>query len=466
MQSKGIKASIAGIIIMLICILAGILYYAHDTWKRESFEYPWQLSRTVREGIAERVGKNQDAFTEAADSLIKNFQDGHPEVISGATTPTDTLYRLIMDFKKIYRDYFYNIDSLKKFVKDNGLDTSFDLRPQVSRLQFADERFKNVSQKLDSLLRPAMPPPPAAAPDTLFRDLGTRGIRSRGEYFRSEYRVMIFPHHLMQSVFTRMLPLFAFLAIAFLAVLIFSIFTIKTMLKQKRLSDLKTDFINNITHEFNTPLATIAVANKILQSQAAAPDADKIRAVSAMIDRQNTILKQMVNTITQSAGEGGRKQTDPGLIYPKAVMEKLLQDFAVLQEHTSFTLNNSLNIPAETAIRADQAVFTNMLLNILDNAVKYKKEKEGLSLQVVAAIYKNHLRVKIADNGMGMKKEQLKNIFDKFYRIPAGDVHNIKGMGLGLYFVKKNMDALKGKVFVESQPGKGSTFVLEFPLAS
>lgn len=465
MQSKGIKASIAGIIIMLICILAGILYYARDTWKRESFEYPWQLSRTVREGIAERIGKNQDAFIEGADSLIKNFQEDHPEAISGAVVPADTLSRLITDFKKAYSDYFYNIDSLKKFVKDNGFDTSFDLQPQLTRLQFADERFKNVSQKLDSLLRPAMPPP-AAGPEILFRDLGTRGIRSRGEYFRSEYRVLIFPRHLMESVFTRMLPLFAFLAIAFSAVLIFSMFTIKTMLKQKRLSDLKTDFINNITHEFNTPLATIAVANKILQSQAGAPDADKIRAVSAMIDRQNTILQQMVSTITQSAGEGSQKQTDLGLIYPRSVLEKLLQDFAILQQHTSFTVNSSLDIPVETAIRADQTVFINMLLNILDNAVKYKKEKEGLSLQVAAVIYKNHLRVKIADNGMGIKKEQLKNIFDKFYRIPAGDVHNIKGMGLGLYFVKKNIDALKGKVFVESQPGKGSTFVLEFPLAS
>lgn len=518
MQSRGIRASIAGIIIILLGILAGILYYARDSWQREAFRYPWQLSHTIREGIAERTGKNPDIFTEKADALIKNFQENNPLSTRGANVPDDSLYALISGYTQLSREYFYNRDSLKRFVRETGLDTAFNLRMELVRLQFmdprfhpfqpeeqrravrppdnparerrgegtppatlpeerrsavislpvpADERFKAVSIQLDSLLRSnKMLRMVNPAADTAFTELMARGIRSRGNYFLAEYRVFIFPRHLKQTVLSRLIPLYMFLTIAFIVVLVFSVFTIKTLLKQKWLSDLKTDFINNITHEFNTPLATIAVASKILQGQAAHPDPEKIRSVSAMIDRQNAILQQMVSTITESANDNTVRTGELPPIHPKPILEKILQDFRVLHRELGLTLETTLDITETITIRADPAVFTHILLNVLDNAVKYRKDNEPLHITVDAGVRNSFLRIAISDNGIGIRKDQLKNIFDKFYRVSAGDVHNIKGMGLGLYFVKKSMDALGGKIFTESMPGKGTTFTLEFPLSS
>jgi two-component system phosphate regulon sensor histidine kinase PhoR len=239
--------------------------------------------------------------------------------------------------------------------------------------------------------------------------------------------------------------------------------TVRTMLRQKKLSEIKSDFINNMTHEFKTPLATISLAVDALKNDKVWRSKEKMDYFSSIIKDENKRMNKQVETILQAALLDKQEvQLNMKPQHVHEVINRVMDNFRLQMEDKNGKAELSAGA-AKDVIEADEVHFTNLLSNLIDNAIKYSKDS-GLHIRVCTQNTGNAIRIKIEDNGIGMTKETVNRIFEKFYRAHTGNLHNVKGFGLGLSYVKTMVEAQKGKIKVESTPGKGSTFTLEFPL--
>jgi two-component system phosphate regulon sensor histidine kinase PhoR len=239
--------------------------------------------------------------------------------------------------------------------------------------------------------------------------------------------------------------------------------TVRTIFNQKKISEIKSDFINNMTHELKTPLATISLAIDALTNSKVISDQDKIRYYSAMIKEENKRMNKQVEKILQAAR---LEKQDIKLTLQKLDAHEIIRkvtDNLILQiQEKRGSIELKLYAPKHE-IEADEVHFSNIIFNLLDNAIKYSKD-DGLRIIVETESAGNMLAIKISDNGIGMSKETQARIFEKFYRAHTGNIHNVKGFGLGLSYVKALAEAHDGKVKVDSLPGKGSTFTVSMPL--
>ncbi len=240
--------------------------------------------------------------------------------------------------------------------------------------------------------------------------------------------------------------------------------TIRTLLKQKKLSEIKSDFINNMTHEFKTPLATISLAVDALKNDKVKGNEEKTGYFTNIIKEENKRMNKQVETILQAALLDKQEvQLNLKKLPAHELIKSALNNITLQVEEKQGTLDVQLNAEKD-GILADEVHFTNLINNLLDNAVKYSKENLAIKLRTENA--GNHLKIKIEDNGIGMNKETLNRIFEKFYRAHTGNIHNVKGFGLGLSYVKTMVEAHHGTIKAESVLGKGSTFVISMPLAA
>jgi two-component system phosphate regulon sensor histidine kinase PhoR len=239
--------------------------------------------------------------------------------------------------------------------------------------------------------------------------------------------------------------------------------TIRSLLKQKKLSEIKSDFINNMTHEFKTPLATISLAVDALKNEKVAGDKEKTQYFTGVIKEENKRMNKQVEAILQAAlldkqeVQLNLKKHDAHSLITSAVNNMTLP----IQEKNGVL---DINLDATNdLIMADEVHFINFVNNLLDNAVKYSKENPFIRLSTSNA--GNQFKIKIEDNGIGMNKETLNRIFEKFYRAHTGNIHNVKGFGLGLSYVKTMVNAHHGTIKAESTLGKGSCFTISIPIA-
>ncbi len=256
-----------------------------------------------------------------------------------------------------------------------------------------------------------------------------------------------------------------------LASLIFSLIilsafalTIRTMLRQKKLSEIKGDFINNMTHEFKTPIATISLAVDAMKNEKVLASPEKMAYFTGIIKQENKRMNQHVETILKAALL--EKQELDMMLVPLHIHE-VISNVASKFELQLLEKNGKIEInlgATNDLIDADENHFTNLVNNLIDNAVKYGKENVEPLIKISTTNTKNSIHLKIEDNGIGMNRETVKRIFERFYRAHTGNIHNVKGFGLGLSYVKTVMDAHGGKMKVESTIGKGSSFSMELPL--
>lgn len=240
--------------------------------------------------------------------------------------------------------------------------------------------------------------------------------------------------------------------------------TVRTLLRQKKLSEIKSDFINNMTHELKTPLATISLAVDAIRNQKVVDDKEKFDYFSSIIKDENKRMNKQVETILHAALLD--KQEYRLNLHPLRVNETLrdlMDNFKLQLDERHGKIDFKLNAENDTVI-ADEIHFSNMLSNLLDNAIKYSKEEFPVQINVCTQNVGKFIRIRVEDNGIGMTKETLNRIFEKFYRAHTGNIHNVKGFGLGLSYVSEMVDAHKGKIKAESTPGKGSIFTVDIPL--
>lgn len=242
------------------------------------------------------------------------------------------------------------------------------------------------------------------------------------------------------------------------------VLTIRTMLSQKKLSEIKSDFINNMTHEFKTPIATIQLASDALNNEKVISNEEQIRYYSGIIKEENRRMNKQVEKILQAA----QLERDEIKLQLKKI--DVHQIIAKVAEHTKLQMEEigaafETQLQAQsTTILADEVHFTNIMYNLVDNAIKYSKENPRI--RIATKNVGNQIEIQVADNGIGMDKETVGHIFEKFFRAHTGNIHNVKGFGLGLTYVKNIVQAHRGKVEVSSEPGIGSTFTLYFQCQS
>jgi two-component system phosphate regulon sensor histidine kinase PhoR len=254
-------------------------------------------------------------------------------------------------------------------------------------------------------------------------------------------------------------------AILFTIIIITAFYlTVRTMLRQKKLGDIKNDFINNMTHEFKTPIATISLAVDAMKNEKVIQDRDKIKYFSTIIKEENQRMNRQVETILK-ASQLEKQEVELNLkpVHVHEIIKDVADNFALQLEekkgHAELLLNAENDL-----VEADEVHFSNLINNLIDNAIKYSKENTPIYIKITTQSNGKKLTIRVEDNGIGMNKETVKRVFERFYRAHTGNIHNVKGFGLGLSYVKTIVEAHHGDIKADSTLGKGSTFTLDLPL--
>lgn len=247
-----------------------------------------------------------------------------------------------------------------------------------------------------------------------------------------------------------------------LVVIFFFVYTLFVIFKQRRLSEIQRDFINNMTHEFKTPISTIAISAEVLKDPSIVNTPERLLNYSTIIQNENNRLKQQVERVLQMA------RLDKEEIKLK---KEVLDVHEIIQEAVkNISINKSVESDIELNLQssnpnvcADKLHLTNVFFNLLDNALKYCKETPKIIISTTRLNDLLHITVK--DNGIGISPEHHRKVFQKFFRVPTGNIHDVKGFGIGLNYVKLVIESHKGRINLASELGKGSTFTLILPVA-
>lgn len=255
----------------------------------------------------------------------------------------------------------------------------------------------------------------------------------------------------------------AFSAIISLIVFVFFAYAVYLILRQKRLSAMKTDFINNMTHELKTPISTISLSSEILLSEQITKQPERLHNYAQLIYNENQRLRLQVEKVLQLATLDKKQVSlNTTTLNLHDYIRNAAESLALVRSEAN--LNIELNLDAEKyTILGDPVHISNIIHNLLDNAIKYSGENVQIKIQT--SNKNSDICVMISDNGIGISKQALPYIFDKFYRVPTGNLHDVKGFGLGLYYVKQMMDAHGAKISVSSTEDEGTEFILKFRLA-
>ena len=254
-------------------------------------------------------------------------------------------------------------------------------------------------------------------------------------------------------------------ALIFTGVLLITfIFTIVVIFRQKRFSEMRNDFINNMTHEFKTPISSISLAAQMLKDDTITKSPTMLSHLSGVIVDETKRLRFQVEKVLQMSMFDHKKVTfKKRELELNELVEGVINTFTLKVEASGGKIDSSL-AATSSKVYVDEMHLTNVVFNLMDNAVKYKKEDVDIHLNVRTWNDATHVYLSIADNGIGIKKENLKKIFEKFYRVHTGNRHDVKGFGLGLAYVKQIVDLHKGTIHAESEIGKGTKFIIKLPL--
>jgi two-component system, OmpR family, phosphate regulon sensor histidine kinase PhoR len=370
---------------------------------------------------------------------IKNKAEMAKEVISDFLTTPRSIYDRIN---------YQVLDSLlKNEIKNKGIETPFEYGissiENPSYLHYASSmKYKMTGLKTDK--------------DTYTVNLFPNDYNSSENYLR-----VYFPNQ-DRYIIRNIWMMYATSLLLILVVLGCFYVAVNTIVKQKQLADIKNDFINNMTHEFKTPISTISLATQMLGDEAIAASPTIFKRYLGIIRDENKRLGSQVEKVLQTAQmERGEVQLKLGTVNVHQIIERVLENISPQIELREGIIE--IDLKAENPeIQADEVHLTNIIFNLLDNANKYSPEKP--IIKITTENTEKGLSIKVSDQGIGMTKESVKNIFEKFYRVPTGNVHDVKGFGLGLSYVKKMVEEHHGRINVVSKLGEGSEFEVVLPV--
>lgn len=333
---------------------------------------------------------------------------------------------------------------LRTELDNNGINLPFEyaIIDRHGRMVYESENYDSSANKEEIFTQTLFPNDPDA---------------------RRHYMNVYFPDKdkFIFSSVTFMIPAFAFTVILLLIFLL----TIIMAFRQKKLSEMKNDFINNMTHEFKTPISTISLAAQMLNDDSVRKSPNMMQHISTVINDETKRLRFQVEKVLQMSMFDRQKATlKLQEVDANSAIYNIVNTFKLKVEKYGGCINASLDAE-DPIVNVDEMHFTNVIFNLLDNAVKYRREDTPLELNVVTRNLPNgRIEISIQDNGIGMKKDDLKKIFEKFYRVSTGNRHDVKGFGLGLAYVHKMVTELNGDIRAESELNKGSKFIITLPI--
>jgi two-component system phosphate regulon sensor histidine kinase PhoR len=276
---------------------------------------------------------------------------------------------------------------------------------------------------------------------------------------KSAYLQVIFPtkqNYILNSM-NLILPSVALIAL----ILCIFIVAIIIIFRQKQLNNMKNDFVNNMTHEFKTPISTISLASQMLQDPSVGKTPEALKNISKVIRDETKRLSLQVEKVMQMAiFERDKSTLKLNEIQINSLITDIIGNFSLKVTSKGGKISSNLKAKNDIAL-IDEVHFTNVIFNLMDNALKYSDKP--LLLTIETWNEKDYLLISIEDNGIGIHKEDLKRIFEKFYRVSTGNLHNVKGFGLGLAYVKKIVTEHKGSIKVESEINIGTKFTITIP---
>ena len=248
-----------------------------------------------------------------------------------------------------------------------------------------------------------------------------------------------------------------------LVVIFFFIYTLFVILKQRRLSEIQRDFINNMTHEFKTPISTIAISAEVLKNPSIINTPERLLNYTTIIQNENNRLRQQVERVLQMARLDKEEiKLKKELLDVHDIINEAVKNISISKTTPDSDFELNLDSPV-AQVHADKLHLTNVFFNLLDNAIKYCKGTPRISISTTKLNDLLHITVK--DNGIGISPENHRKVFQKFFRVPTGNLHDVKGFGIGLNYVKLVIESHKGRINLASELGKGSTFTLILPVA-
>ncbi len=275
------------------------------------------------------------------------------------------------------------------------------------------------------------------------------------------YLIIYFPT-VRGIIFQRMSNIIILILVFFVITFTIAFIALYSLYRQKKTSDVTNDFINNVTHEFKTPIATISLACEVLADPTMLADNDIRNSYIEIINDENNRLKDMVTTVLETAQlRKGQIKMNIELLDMHEIIQKVTDSFALLINSSNGTLTVALNADRHQLF-GDRTHLTNTITNLIENGIKYSMNDPEILVNTLSN--EKHFVISISDKGIGIPQKSITKIFDNFYRVPHGNIHNVKGYGLGLGYVKKIVNLHHGRIEVQSAEGKGSTFTIYLPL--
>ena len=283
------------------------------------------------------------------------------------------------------------------------------------------------------------------------------GVVSANQY----YIILAFPTSLLPFQVSPHIYIYMTLFLLLVIATMF-IISLRTIAKQRTLDHMKSEFINNMTHEIKTPIATIGLACEMLSDDTVSQDIDSRRNFIGIVADENQRMRVLVETILQSAKMSNKNfSIKLSEVDINPIIKKVMQSFKLTLSNRGGHIETHLDA-VPSVVMADELHLTNLVYNLVDNGIKYSTGTPYIIIST--AIENNHFMLRVKDHGIGISKADQKHVFEKFYRVSTGDVHNVKGFGIGLNYVAQVVRLHHGHITLDSEPGKGSTFTISLPL--
>lgn len=436
----------------LLLFVAVQIFMIRSTWRQKEEILLMRYKNLSREGLSLLISKKKSNGFEKAMDITDKFAEyliSDELVKLGTSYDTASLSRLALkETYKIMEENEKLTSFFKSYIGNEGFDNDFKTHIAISKLVLLSPYGKTV-----------MADTTYSKPKKNMIVVNT--FREEHNNFIIEFHYLIDLTHKNELVLREALLSFILILGSVLIVILVFGLTWRNLMEERRLSELKSDFINNMTHELKTPLSTITVAGRTLEKEQVLGDRDRVLETARLIGKQSVHLNQLINTILEvSFLERQEFELDRHNVAVDELLHQVVCSFltscdgcAKVEEEY---FNNGLEIPV------DIVYFTTMISNLLTNAVKYCEREPVIKVTSVAS--GNDLEISVADNGVGIPSEHLGHIFEKFYRVPQGNIHKTKGLGLGLYYVRRIAIAHGGDVSVTSKPGRGTTFKIKIPI--
>ncbi|MFP4019764.1 MAG: sensor histidine kinase, partial [Bacteroidales bacterium] len=331
-------------------------------------------------------------------------------------------------------------ETLEKELTENGIDLDYEFAAVIDRdsLLLSSDGFQNNNEEV-----------------TYHSRLFPNDVVQKDNYLK------VYLHDRNKYIFKSMGKMIvSSIILSFIIVIGFAV-TTHIMFKQKRLSKIKNDFVNNMTHELKTPISTISLASQMLKDNSIPDSSKNLSNIAGIIEDETNRLSVQVEKVLKTAlFDRGKVKIKPKELNLHNIIDNVVKNFYIQVENQGGEIKKELNAE-DPIVKVDEVHFTNVIFNLLDNAVKYSREKPEI---IVETINKNgELVVIVEDKGIGIKKKDQKKIFDQFYRVPTGNRHDVKGFGLGLNYVKKMVEEHDGTITLESEYKKGTRFEILIP---